>query len=73
MESLTPHIKKMLNMNSKQLFYPLVDYCVCLEVSLCLFFLACKRRDTSFRAEQVEVVDMSTEQLTVDSLLTPSE
>nr|XP_058942270.1 uncharacterized protein LOC131770568 [Pocillopora verrucosa] len=33
---------------------------------------ASKRQDTSFRAQQVKVVDTSTEQLTVDSLLTPS-
>ncbi|CAH3157474.1 unnamed protein product [Pocillopora meandrina] len=35
-------------------------------------FLASKRRDTSFRARQIQVVDTSTEQITVDSLPTPS-
>ena len=61
----------MLNMNSNHLCYPLVDYTV-IKIKA-FYFLASKRQDTSFRAQQVKVVDMSTEQLTVDSLLTPSE
>ena len=59
-------------MNSYQLFCPLIDCCD-IKQKFFSIFLAFKRRDTSFRTRQVEVVDTSTEQLTVDSLLTPSE
>ena len=62
----------MLNMNSNHCCYPLVDYTV-IKIKASFYFLASKRQDTSFRAQQVKVVDTSTEQLTVDSLLTPSE
>ena len=72
LKSMNTHIKKMLNMNSNHSFYPLVDYTV-IKIKASFYFLASKRQDTSFRARQVKVVDTSTEQLTVDSLLTPSE
>ena len=62
----------MLNMNSNQLCYPLVDCCD-IKQKLLSIFLASKRRDRGFKTRQVEVVDTSTEQLTVDSLMTPSE
>ena len=58
-------------MNSNQSFYLLV-YCD-VKIKVLSISLASKRQDTSFRARQVEVVDTSTEQLTVDSLLNPSE
>ena len=67
----------MVNMNSYQLFGPLIDCCD-IKQKFFSIFLAFKRRDTGFRTRQVEVVDTSTEQLTTeqltaDSLLTPSE
>ena len=75
--------KEMLNMNSNQSFYPNVVYCV-IEIkasfylflsffSIFFYLSSSKRRDTSFRARQAEVIDTSTKQPTVDSLLTPSE
>ena len=59
-------------MNSDRSFYPLIDHCV-IKIEVSFYLLASKRQDTSFRARQVEVVDTSTEEITVDSLLTPSE
>ena len=59
-------------MNSCLLFCPLIDCCD-IKQKFFSVFLAFKRRDTGFRTRQVEVVDASTEQLTVDPLLTPSE
>ena len=58
----------MLNMNSNQSFYHIVVFCDIKKIFLSIF-LASKRPDTSFRARQ----GTATEQLTVDSLLTPSE
>ena len=48
-------------------------FTVLLKQKLLSIFLASERQDTSFRAQQVEVINTSTEQLTVDSSLTPSE
>ena len=55
-------------MNSNQSFYHIGVFCD-IKTKFVSIFLASKRRDTSFRARQ----GTSTEQLTVDSLLTPSE
>ena len=59
-------------MNSNQSFILLL-IAVILKQKFLFISLASKRRDTSFRTRQVEVVDTPAEQLTVDSLLTPSE
>ena len=62
----------MFNLNSNQLFYPLSDWCD-IEKRFLSIFLASKRQDLRFRTQEGEDVDTPTEQLTVDSLLTPSE
>ena len=59
-------------MNSNHSCYPLVDYTV-IKIKASFYFLASKRQDTRFRARQVDVIDTSTKQRTVESLLTPSE